>query len=114
MTNPISRQKRRNRWLNWEPKGLIPAVPCNAKPAKPTELGGSVGFAGINQGLPEKISDPSGKGDVSNAPSLDTRSTTGDQVKISSQAEEEMPDWRRELSRRLKEIRERRQATGSL
>ena len=123
MIDPHSPQKRRNRWLEWEPKGVISSIAFGAGPTKPAEPG-SAGFVGPVQDIRQKISCPNEKADLLqgiNSPSWDTapadgckESTNGDHVAVSPQADEEMLEWRRELSRRLKEIRERHRATANL
>jgi hypothetical protein len=120
MTDTANTPKKRNRWLDWTPKASILATAPRTEPTKPTELDGSVGFVGSNKDIQQKISCLNGSGNAPleiSALASDASATCGSNkpiadhpVAVSLQTGKERSQWMRELSRRLEEIKQRRQA----
>jgi len=125
MTNSIPKQKRRSRWLDWKPKGIISQDMPKTEPTKPTEPS-FVGFVGSPQGVSQNSMSPissaelvqrqATRGELS--PSAQSgeidhahpRSSSGTKKPCNSIltpiAESELPEWRRRFIARVQEIKQ--------
>jgi hypothetical protein len=107
MTTLIPSQKRRSRWLDWEPKGAISGTMSKAEPTKPAKAD-IVGFAGFSLDAPQKNSPDSDSISIDRRTSLMTTDQPAS-AGFARTVTDVMPEWMAKLSDRLKEIKKKRE-----